>query len=134
MKLCTEHCDGSQHQMFRLACATALASFYALLEQCPRRMDEDELAELSKAGREICAFYAAISAQHAPALWKLTPKFHLLLHLVDIQAPRWGNPRYFWCYQDEDLVGHVVEVARSCHPATVESVALYKHCVVQSLC
>ena len=21
--------------------------------------------------------------------------------------PRWGNPRYFWCYADEDMIGHM---------------------------
>ena len=27
-----------------------------------------------------------------------------------------GNPRFSWCYSDEDMVGQLVEVAESCHP------------------
>ena len=87
---------------------------------------------MAKLGREICSLYAALSSQHAPNAWKLTPKFHLLLHLVEIQIPRWGNPRFFWCYADEDLIGQVIDAASSCHPSTMAAVALYKCSLMQS--
>ena len=60
-------------------------------------------------------------------------KVHLLLHLVEVQVPRWGNPRFFWCYADEDVVGQDVEAASACHPSTMAEVALYKHCLMQLL-
>ncbi len=132
VKLCTQFDSGSEHDKFRLACATSLASFYGVLEACPQHMDVKSLREFAKLGREICSFYAALSARHDSKAWKLTPKFHLLLHLVELHAPRWGNPRFFWCYADEDLVGQIVEVAGSCHPNTMAEIALYKHCLLQS--
>ncbi len=133
VSLCTKYNKGTQHDQFRLACATALASFYGALEACPRRMSMECKCELAKFGREICSFYAALSAHNAPKTWKLTPKFHLLLHLVEIHVPRWGNPRFFWCYADEDLIGQIVEVAGACHPSTMADIALYKHCLMRSL-
>ena len=96
-------------------------------------MTRAQEAAMAKVGREICSFYAVLSQQHAPDAWKLTPKFHLLLHLVEWQIPRWGNPRFYWCYADEDMIGQIMEVAKSCHPSSMAEVALFKFAVLQSL-
>jgi hypothetical protein len=37
-----------------------------------------------------------------------------------------GNPKFYWVYADEDLVGQMIEVSRSCHPTTVAATAMYK--------
>jgi hypothetical protein len=42
------------------------------------------------------------------------------------QASLFGNPRYFWTYPDEDLVGLSIEVAKSCHRNTLAVVSLAK--------
>ena len=107
--------------------------FYGLLEACTRHMSCDCRREMAKFSREICSFYATLSSQHAPNAWRLTPKFHLLLHLVEVQIPQWGSPRFFWCYADDDLIGQVIDVASSCHPSTMAAVALYKCSLMQSL-
>ena len=44
-------------------------------------------------------------------LWKFTPKIHLFLHLCEIQCVQYGNPRFWWTYCDEDLVGQLIEVS-----------------------
>ena len=36
------------------------------------------------------------------------------------------NPRSYWCYADEDLVGTLVDIAEGCHPTTMAIVALTK--------
>ena len=59
-------------------------------------------------------------------LWKVTPKVHLWEHLTEMQSVLMGNPRFWWCYPDEDLVGLVIEVAHSCHPATIAMMVLVK--------
>ena len=56
----------------------------------------------------------------------MVPKFHLFQHLCEIQFQIKGNPRFFWTYADEDLVGHMKEIAQSCHPSTVNQVCMYK--------
>ena len=45
--------------------------------------------------------------------WKLTPKLHLVQEMLQYQCQVWGNPAYYWCYGDEDLVGLSMEISRS---------------------
>ena len=48
------------------------------------------------------------------------------LHFGEWQSVSLGNPRFFWCCSDEDMVGQRVEVAESCHPSTMSTTALFK--------
>ena len=59
-------------------------------------------------------------------LWKMMPKLHIFVHLCEWQAVEVANPRSYWTYADEDLVGLLVEVAQSCHPRTLAPAALMK--------
>ena len=59
-------------------------------------------------------------------LWKFSPKHHLFLHLCEVQAVQYGNPRFYWVYADEDVVGRLIEVAETCHPWTMPGTALFK--------
>ena len=59
-------------------------------------------------------------------LWKFTPKLHLFMHLCLDQARLWGNPSYYWCYADEDLVGLMTTVAEKLHPAQMGLVLIVK--------
>ena len=58
--------------------------------------------------------------------WTIVPKLHLFLHLCEVQATRYDNPRFYWTYADEDMVGHMIEAAWSCHASTMPEVALFK--------
>ena len=59
--------------------------------------------------------------------WKMSPKTHLFIHLMEWHVLEIGlNPRGYWTYADEDLVGTMVEVSRSCHPSTLAPVSLTK--------
>ena len=50
---------------------------------------------------------------------------HLFNHLMGWQVTEIGpNPRGYWTYADEDLVGTMVEVSRSCHPSTLAPVSI----------
>eukprot|EP00959_Pyramimonas_sp_CCMP1952_P056324 1176324-Pyramimonas_sp.AAC.1 len=52
-------------------------------------------------------------------MYKFVPKFHLWEHLTEIYPSLMGNPRYFWTYSDEDLVGLAIGIAESVHPSTL---------------
>ena len=58
-------------------------------------------------------------------LWKLIPKFHFFLHLVEHQVPRWGNPRIMGTYSDEDLQRIMKGVALSCPPLNLAPMVMY---------
>ena len=63
-------------------------------------------------------------------MWKATPKIHLIQELLQYQCQIWGNPSYYWCYGDEDLVGNMIEIGTSCHVVTLAFTALIKWLVL----
>ena len=80
-------------------------------------------------GRQLRNLYAqlSVSAVGGPKAWKMTQKFHMFLHLCEDQIPNLGlNPRWYWTYADEDLVGLLIEVAHSCHVRTLAPTAMTK--------
>jgi len=87
---------------------------------------KDEIAEL---GSNLCILYSGLSAAalaKKEKMFKMMPKLHLFDHLCVLQANEIGNPRFYWTYADEDLVGLLVECAESCHVKTLAASALFK--------
>ena len=37
-----------------------------------------------------------------------------------------GNPRFYWCYGDGDLVGQLIDIAKGVHPSTLAVSVLFK--------
>ena len=64
-------------------------------------------------------------------LWKMQPKVHLFLHLIE-QVNEFGmNPSFWHTYGDEDLVGQLVDIGGTLHANTISLALLVKwvHCV-----
>ena len=54
-------------------------------------------------------------------------KMHMLLHLAFEQLDRFGNPKDYWCYRDEDFIGALKQIcAKSKHPRSIEKVVMKK--------
>ena len=47
----------------------------------------------------------------------LTVKW-VISELLEYQAIQFGNPRFYWTYADEDLVGLLMDIAQGCHVST----------------
>ena len=83
-------------------------------------------------GINLCLLYNYLARQAASVntkLWKLSPKLHMFLNLTMVVSAVGGtyiNPRFYWTYGDEDLIGQLIEVAESCHALTVSVSALFK--------
>eukprot|EP00969_Alexandrium_andersonii_P336612 14879087-Alexandrium_andersonii.AAC.1 len=121
--------SGSTHDQRRLAVAQLLVKFYDLIKQEDMVLSQEATREIAELGGQLVVLYHALFQEATAAEikgWNMTPKFHLFLHLCELQVPRMGNPRFYWTYPDEDLVGHMIEVAKSCHPKTMAFMALYK--------
>ena len=110
--------------------AQLLVRFYAILDAEGMFLTDSANAELADVGNKLCMLYSQLSVyafQRRAKLWKSNPKLHLFQHLCEWQVAESGmNPKYFWVYADEDLVGHMIEVAQTCHPSTMAVTALFK--------
>ena len=60
-------------------------------------------------------------------LWKLYPKHHLLLHLVEDQLLVTGNPIDHWCYADESEIGAAVSLAETLQQNCLHVSVIKKH-------
>ena len=90
---------------------------------------EEARVEVPSIGRKMMMLYqqlAEAASAQGKKLWKLSPKHHIFLHLCEIQCPLLGNPRFYWCYADEDLVGKMIEIAHSVHPLALAVAVLTK--------
>ena len=88
------------------------------------------VARMPEVSRGIIRLYAQLSHEaivQRVKMWKMSPKHHIFTHLCEWQIPDLKlNPRSYWTYADEDLVGRTVEVAESCHVTTLAVVAMTK--------
>ena len=48
--------------------------------------------------------------------WHEVPKHHWAHHLIE--QCRWGNPKWWWTYADEDFMGIIKSVCKSCTAGT----------------
>ena len=106
-----------------------MVRFYEILDSQPLWMAADARVEISKLGQVFCDTYVSFASEAFDAqirMWKGSPKLHAFQHLCEWQAVELGNPRAWWCYSDEDMVGRMVTAAQSCHPSTMALVTTWK--------
>jgi hypothetical protein len=117
------------HSRRRRAVCQLLVIFYSMLESNGRYFSRDDQRRVADCGRNLVIIYSQLAAESVAKeerFWKLIPKFHIFLHLCEVQCTTWGNPRWYWCYSDEDLQKLMKAVALSCHPARMASEVLRK--------
>lgn len=127
--LAAEFNSGSLHDQQRQLTIDSLVEFYKLIQEGSRAISADALKRLPKCCQQLCINFAHLASEAllaAEPAWKLKPKMHLFQHLCHYQAQQFGNPRFFLTYPDEDMVGQMIDVAKSCHPSTLAKTALYK--------
>ena len=68
--------------------------------------------ELPILGRRLHRLHNELAAEAATTRskgWKMVPKLHLVLHLLEWQVPELRlNPKTCWTYGDEDAVGTLI--------------------------
>ena len=104
-------------------------AFYDILDSSSQLLSAAAKEQLPKIGRSLAQAYGKLARMALDAgqrLWKLSPKLHLMEHLFEYQAIQYGNPRFYWTYADEDLVGLLMDVAQGCHVSTLAFSVLFK--------
>ena len=129
LELMSSFCDGSDHDKLMLSMIQLLVRFYEILDTNSMYFSREVIEEVAFIGDSVAKMYGILAntayAQKVK-LWKVTPKLHMWLHLTLWQVALWGNPRFWWTYPDEDLVGVMMEVASSVHPRTLAFSCLFK--------
>ena len=123
LSLAQEHLDADVILVIDL-----LVQFYSVLSANELFLSDAAKQEIQRIGSKLCRTYAKLASEAVASrhkLWKATPKLHLFLHLCEWDV-EYGNPRFFWCYPDEDLVGQMIKAGESCHPKTLAVAGMYK--------
>ena len=98
------------------ACNSMLA-FLHCMETSPRYLSAEQATKMYQAVTTFLALYQLLAA-HSLATgiprWKATPKFHLLLHVVEEQCQTLRNSRAWHCFLDEDYIGQIKRLVIQC--------------------
>ena len=131
LELAARHCAGPSDRCV-LGVVLTLAEIYHILEEEGMFLSDAAKTRLPELARQFHLLYNRLSREALAEVlvvkeWKMSPKMHLFIHLMEWQVTEIGfNPRGYWTYADEDLVGTMVEVSRSCQPSTLAPVSLTK--------
>ena len=118
-----------RHDTLALGVCQLLVRFYHILQDEANFISEVSRAELPGLANQLMSFYSQLADMGFTGnykLWKASPKMHLFMHLCLHQAIFNGNPRYYWTYGDEDLVGRLISIAEGLHPSTFSVSILMK--------
>ena len=129
LELAMAVCDGSDSDRTMVEIARLMVRFYNIVSSQSQFLTQDAKEELPAIGQDLADYYSKLASEAFDAgkkLWKESPKLHLWEHLTEFQCLNFGNPRYYWCYADEDLVGAMIEIAETCHPNTLPVTVLFK--------
>ena len=105
-----------------------MVRFYGILEEGAQFLIDEQQKELATLSRFLLGSYFALSAEalrNGLRMWKVTPKFHAFQHLCEVQS-QIMNPRFVWCYADEDLQRHVGDIATACFMMRLAYMVLYR--------
>lgn len=106
-----------------------MTTFYRILSAEGRWLSTSAIHDITRLCRTMFGLYMDLSQEalaRRKRLWKMTPKWHLLLHLSSPEHLELGNPMHMWCYADEDLQKSMRQIGTSCAIQTVEDVLLLK--------
>jgi hypothetical protein len=116
------------HDELAVGVCQLLVRFYELMADESQTLSEAAQIEMKRIGDQLPSMYAklaGIAFDLNIKMWKMNPKLHMFHHLCVDQACIM-NPRFFWTYGDEDLVGQLVDIALKLHPATLALCLLTK--------
>ena len=125
--------SGSLHDQRREASCKLLCRFYEIIADEHMFLPDDHRKELKTLGGQLVGLYTSLAQEaleNGIRAWKMTAKVHIFQHLCEWQAAEYQGPRFYWTYCDEDMIGHMVEVAQSTHQRTVVQTCLYKWLVL----
>jgi hypothetical protein len=121
----------TEHQRMRFTYVNLLRQVYTELEH--NNWNESSAARVFTLGRKHVLMYCALSCRHAEInrhrsweQWRMYPKHHQFLHILEDQIAVQGNPRLSWCYADESAIGNAARLAEASHPKALATIIVAK--------
>ncbi|CAE7761025.1 STRN3 [Symbiodinium sp. CCMP2456] len=117
-----------------LECLQASDGFLSSLYKAGLFLDRRRLTKVVQLGMQMLTLYTRIAAMaHSRSLprFKLTPKYHMLMHVIyqlrlDLTSDRLPlNPLAYSCQMSEDFINRVATLARAVNPRFVPERTLY---------
>ncbi len=109
----------SQDLLVAKTCLQALSRFILLLDGWPCMLTDEQRIRaltLGKTFRNACSILLALSKAQANGIWKCTPKFHQLDHIIQSLHVERFNPFAQWAnWGEETLMGLTARIRRSTH-------------------
>ena len=115
-----DYSTGSQHDLHQVRMMKGLAKCYDIVMSSAIVLSPREHARAVNAADEFLLSYNWLAVDALTSnrnLYSVVPKFHYFWHLVN-QHAKITNPRWYWCYTGEDLVGRASSLAHSCLSGT----------------
>ena len=121
------------HEVLRLQCCQSINDIYVELRQWDQRLSPPKVAKLARTHiilyAELCR--EALDGGHFVAngwhAYKMYPKHHLFVHLMEEQTAACGNPADFWNYLDEDAIGLCADMSEACHGGFLHRAVIDKY-------
>lgn len=108
--LAAEFADGSEHRRTVASVMAFLLDTCMCLSTVPYDADAAAIA-----ARKFCLLYSSLEQEALrdgqPAKWRVKPKHHLFVELLEFTAPEAGSPALFWTYADESWGGVLAKAA-----------------------
>ena len=113
--------EGNEEDSHIAAMLEGLVLVYDAVESQSHFLSAEQVAQLRE-GMEACLQHyrwlhvAAYDAAPRRYMWNEVPKHHDCQHLA--QQAELQNPRWSWCYPDEDFMGYLKTITESCLAGT----------------
>ena len=118
--------------------AYGLANFFNSMDCFPRILSETQSVQMAGEMRTFLAAHLVCSVQckqDKMMMFQTKPKFHAMIHMMeDILTDR-ENPKYSWCFGDEDYMGLCSSIAKQTHRSScmTRSLQRLKSTMIQQL-
>ena len=112
--LANKHNRGTDDDELRYGAIWGLHEYYEIIARGDRYLTRSQVEHLQAAVLVSEQCYFALRSRSVQneefRMWSPKPKFHMWLHLADdFIGVTFINPRFTWCYMDEDFVGRISE-------------------------
>ncbi|OLQ12748.1 hypothetical protein AK812_SmicGene3343 [Symbiodinium microadriaticum] len=104
--------DGTETDELLIQLYDSMSQLLDLMDSSGLFSSDDEASQAMERMNTFLESYSNLAAKaESDKLWRKTIKFHMCRHLA--ASFQWGNPKFVWCFANEDYVGRISKLAHS---------------------